>query len=361
MKQNVMLIVLNSSYGGAEKHVFDLVKHMDRQTIDLTVVLPTGSKLASLVEHYLDKKHIVNVERGIQAIWKLKKLVEVLKPDIVHLHSPRATFIGMVAKTISRQSSNVFVTAHGWIPDRLKLRKVYEFLYVSAIKRSDRIIAVSGQVKDMLMAYKLDESKISVIHNGIEVPPQIEVTKRQIAKKRFVFLGRMIEEKGISYLLEAIEQVDQKYPEKYHLDFYGDGPLAEMIKETLKHKQIQNVTLHGFVQPEQVIPLLNQYDAFLMPSVQEGFPYTLIEAFAAGLMVIGTDVGGIKEALIDNENGYLIPAKDVDALIYAMTKVITMSDEELLNFRNLARERSHHFTIEKMTSSLVDEYVFLRR
>ena len=94
----------------------------------------------------------------------------------------------------------------------------------------------------------------------------------------------------------------QQYLGQFFNNIYGDGPLSG-LHTAIQKRQNDHIRVYGFVQPEEVIPLLNRYDCFLS-SVQEGFPYVLIESFSAGLMVIGTDVGGIKEALVDGENGF---------------------------------------------------------
>ena len=287
---------------------------------------------------------------------EVKRKIKEIQPDIIHLHSPRATFLGMMTKFLTFQKSKIVVTAHGWIPDRLKLMKLYEYLYVQSIKRSDKIVAVSNQVKEILIKHNVDPDRVAVIHNGIEVSDSVVVQKPLLNKKRFIFLGRFIEEKGVIFLLNAVERLHLKFPGSFDLSIYGEGPLLSQIEETVAHKKLSNISIHGFVQPDEVIKLLNKHDIFLISSVQEGFPYTLLEALSAGLTVISTDVGGIKEALHDCHNGFLVPAKDENKLVQVMEKMISMSEEELYQFKLRAHSTRLNFTVKNMIGMVENEY-----
>lgn len=359
MKSKVVLVILNSAYGGAEKHVFDLVKHIDKEKTDLTVILPKGSKLAYLIKSLLSKDKVFSIKRNLLGILDLGNIFKEVQPDIIHLHSPRATFMGMISKKLFPDNSRIIVTAHGWIPERLKLRKIYEFLYTRAIKKCDLIIAVSHQVKEILINNDVKSDQIAVIHNGVEIPNDIVVQQPDFNKKRFIFLGRFIEEKGITYLLEATERLQILYPDQFHLHIYGEGPMQSIIEKWVNDNKGSTITLNGFVQPNEVMSLLTQHDIFLISSVQEGFPYTLLEAFSAGLTVITSNVGGIKEAVLDGENGFLVPPKDVNALTGAMEKFIKMPKEDLYNYKQKARERSLDFSVKQMISQLENQYQLL--
>jgi glycosyltransferase involved in cell wall biosynthesis len=356
MPRNVMLLILNSSYGGAEKHVIDIVTHMDFDKVKLTVIVPRGSKLVSFIRKASPNAEIYEVDRGLKSVWKIIQLLNESKPDILHLHSPRATFIGFIATKLAFHKATVMVTAHGWIPDRLRMRYLYEKLFVYAVKRCDKIIAVSGQVKELLVRHDIKSEKILVNHNGIHIMPSIHPAQPDPKIRKFVFLGRFIEEKGIRDLLHAIEYLEQSRFHTFSVDLYGEGPMLEYIIQTIKEKRLNSVKLHGFVPPDDVLACINNYDVFLISSVQEGFPYTLLEALSAGVMVISTDVGGIKEALTDGGNGYLVRSKDPMALAQAMKKAIELSNEELYEFKERAKLSSYHFSVEKMTVKLAAEY-----
>ena len=303
---------------------------------------------------------IYEIERGLICTWKVMSLLNTSQPDILHLHSPRATFIGIIAAKLAFHKATIMVTAHGWIPDRLRMRYLYEKLYVYAVKRCDRVIAVSGHVKELLAHRDIKREKISVHHNGIKIMPAIQPVQSDPRIRKFVFLGRFIEEKGIMYLLQAIEHLEQSKSDPFSVDLYGEGPMLEIIHQTIKEKKLNSVKLYGFVPPDDVISCLNNYDVFLISSIQEGFPYTLLEALSAGVMVISTDVGGIKEALIDGENGYLVGSKDSVAMAKAMEKAIKLSNEELYHFKERARQSSYHYTVEQMSLKLAAEYRSLK-
>jgi L-malate glycosyltransferase len=170
-------------------------------------------------------------------------------------------------------------------------------------------------------------------------------------------LGRFIEEKGIVYLLKAVKKLQTLFPNKFIIDLYGDGPLKNDIENyILINNLTDNLRLMGFVQPQDVFQTLANYDCFLLPSVQEGFPYSLIEAFSSGLIVIASDVGGISEALIPNINGFLVIPKDIDDLIEKISKVIEKSSTELKEMKSNALITARNFSLVSMMSSLEKEY-----
>lgn len=205
-KKKITLIVLNSSYGGAEKHVYDLVRMLDREKYSINLITTNNNKLALLVNNEVCTYRI---PRGLNSIFRMRKIIKDINPDIIHMHSPRATFLGMLS--VIGLNKNLVVTAHGWIPERLKLKRIYEKLFIVTIRRSSKIIAVSEQVKEQLIKNRVNEKKISVIYNGINITSNFNVSQpKKIENKiRFVFLGRFIEEKGIQYLLKAIEKLEK--------------------------------------------------------------------------------------------------------------------------------------------------------
>ncbi|MDD9266223.1 glycosyltransferase [Paenibacillus sp. GCM10023248] len=355
-KIKLLVIVLNSSYGGTEKHVLDIVRHIDNTLFEISTVVPSDSEIGTKLKS-ISGIEVIQINRDLSSIYKINQIIKVFEPDIVHLHSPRATFLGSIASYfVINKKYKIISTAHGWIPDRLKLRHLYQFLYVNIIKFNDKIFAVSNKVKEQIISTGVDDESIVVIYNGISIPNEKEVTINTKCTRKFVFLGRFIEEKGLIYLIEAIKKLNDKYQGEFCVDMYGDGPLVDEITYLVNKNKLNNVTIKGFVDPKNVFEILKEYDSFLMPSIQEGFPYTLIEAFSAGLIVIASEVGGIPEAINDGVNGYLVKTKNSIDLASKMEYVINLTIDEFVQLKQNSLDSSKKYSIKNMIESIEKHY-----
>jgi L-malate glycosyltransferase len=354
MKKKLMQIILNSTYGGAERHVVDICRNIDKTQFDLSIMVPANSKIEETVRN-IDNVKVLPVERGMQHIPKIGKCIAVENPDMIHVHSPRATLMISIATTLANYKGILITTAHGWIPKRLKLHKPIEKIYTTSLKKYNKIIAVSNEVKETLIANNFKSENIFTIYNGVETYPSYRNTVK--GTKRIIFLGRFVEEKGISYLAEAIRNISKgELNNEFNFDFYGDGPLKVLITDLIKELDSSQVRYCGFLNPNKVITSISDYDLLVMPSLQEGFPYTLVESFSVGVPVIATRVGGIPEALKDGYNGYLVEPKNSKDLQAAIEKFLQMEDHELLILKENAFKTSSLYSIEKMIEQLENIY-----
>lgn len=145
------------------------------------------------------------------------------------------------------------------------------------------------------------------------------------------FLGRFVEKKGVSYLLDAMAILrDKQVPVQLFLA--GDGPLTESYQQQIKNESLANVKLIGPVHAETKTAFFKSIHAFVMPSVKlhsdmDGIPVVLMEAVSYNLPVIATDVSGMKEICFDGYNGRLISERDAAALASAILELATNSNE----------------------------------
>lgn len=190
-----------------------------------------------------------------------------------------------------------------------------------AYKIADKIIVTSQEDKDFIIErYKINENKIIVIPNYVDTDifKPLEVKK----EKQVVFVGRLDEQKNLFSLINAVKSLDIK------LVLIGNGPLEDVLRNRVKEEEIENVTFAGVVPNERLPEELNKSEIFVLPSLYEGNPKTLLEAMACGLPVIGTNVIGIKEVITHGENGYLC-GTSVESIREAITTV--MARDELRN------------------------------
>jgi len=311
-KPAVLLVVLNRNFGGAERHVLDLagelVRRGHRVGCVFTVASYVGGNLGPAVVRFpVPGRSPCLVARS------LLSAVSSFEPDIVHLHSPRASLLGrlILATTRGRRRGGppaVVSTAHGWIPQRLALRRLFAAIYLVSARLEDGILAVSCHTAARLGRWGRDPR---VVSNGIErgrsLPP---IPRGREGVARIGFLGRLTQEKGFALALAACEEAQRRLAGvslTFHV--YGDGPLLSQYRRAAEGGRLA-VWFHGWVQPSEVVRTLSGLDILLVTSREEGCPYVILEAMAAGCPVIATDVGGIPDLITSGKTGFLVPGAD---------------------------------------------------
>lgn len=167
----------------------------------------------------------------------------------------------------------------------------------------------------------VEPARLTVIRNWLPESVPMRCTPRSYSPEEsfhFIFVGWLVPEKGVLELLDAIECVRRKY--RFRLTFVGGGTLEHVVKARIQEcGWAGEIAVTGWKQPDEVVQLLDEADVFVLPSYAEGFPNALLEAMARGLPAICTDVGGVSDSLHHEINGFLIPPRNVDALVEAMS------------------------------------------
>jgi len=317
--------------------------------------------------------------------------IKPVDADVVHCHTWYSHFAGIMAKLC--YGTPLVVTTHSLEPlrpwKRDQLGRGYDassWIEKTAIEMADAVIAVSQETKeDVLKYFDVDEKKIEVIYNGIDLQQYQKTTatgaleKYQVdPKKPFVlFVGRITQQKGIIHLVNAIKYID---PET-QIVLCAGAPDTKEIAEEMKHavhgvqKDRDNVIwIDEMLDKASVIQLYSHASVFCCPSIYEPFGIINIEAMACGTPVVASAVGGIKEVVVPNETGILVPveqqqeapfeAVDPDQfsrdLAAGINKVI--SDPELKRRMSIAgRKRvEEHFDWTAIAQQTADLYSTLK-
>ena len=245
-------------------------------------------------------------------------------PDIVHCHTWYAQFAGIVAKLC--YGIPLVITTHSLEPlrpwKREQLGRGYDassWVEKTAIEMADAIIAVSKETKDDVLKYfNVDESKIKVIYNGINLQEYVVTNETSTLKaygidqtKPYVlFVGRITRQKGIIHLVNAIKYID---PETQIILCAGAPDTADIAKEMeesvaeVKKTRKNVIWIDKMLNKKEVIQLYSHADVFCCPSIYEPFGIINIEAMACQTAVVASAVGGIKEVVVEGETGILVP------------------------------------------------------
>ncbi len=203
------------------------------------------------------------------------------------------------------------------------------------------VVAVSfyGQAQIYRSVSPRDWHKVRIVHCGVDTNLRdTPITERPLPR-RIMCVARLSPEKGHVFLLEAARQLKATKIE-FELILAGDGELRPQIEAKIKQYGLCNrVHLRGWVNGEQVRDEILAARALIVPSLSEGLPVVIMEAMALRRPVIATFVGGIPELVIPGENGWLVPASDVDAMAEAMRRCLELPSDEILRMGEAARER----------------------
>lgn len=355
---NILVTTNQLDLGGAEHFVVRLANGLHERGHRLWVAAEPGP-LASLLASGVS---FLPVPGRSKSPWGLLKLSRAFagaiaehRIEIVHANSPTTALAARMAR--GSQGPAVLTTAHGIWKDWTKPAVAALFSL-----GSDRVMGCSQALTSDLIRHGLSPRKALTVHNGIPfreeaVNPQERLQTRRelgIAPEDPVILvtARLAEQKGLTYLLDAMPAVWRGYPEA-RLLIAGEGPLAEMLAERAGRLG-DRIRLLG---PRSDVPrLLAAADIYCLPSIDEGLPLALAEAMAEGLPAVATRVGGIPELIRDGVTGFLVPARDPERL--AERLLLLLSNPGLRQRLGRAGRASvrAEFTLERMIGRFEEVY-----
>lgn len=277
---------------------------------------------------------------------ELRKVVRELAPDAVHFHSPAAAMPGRLGLGLGFKRPRIVYTVHGFLHqwDAMGRRdRVVERLEYLLSFRTDLLLFQSSE--DYAAASdRRYHGRLRYLGNGV---PAVWFTAPRPdlgtgARRHVVYVGRLSREKGVMDLLHAVHRVPG-----VELTLVGgalpsdrDDVSAEARSFVGEHGMDDRVSFAGMVSPDEVRELLRTADAFVLPSWREGVPRSVVEAMAAGLPVVATDIRGCRELIRSEQEGWLVPPRDAASLAAALAEVATSRADVLQAMGRSAYERS---------------------
>jgi glycosyltransferase involved in cell wall biosynthesis len=251
--------------------------------------------------------------------------------DLIHAHFLELGFAGAALK--DERGIPLIVTAHGSDVYDLPFRDDWhKGIAKYVLSKADQVITVSQFNAAKLSSLGVSPRKLHVIYNGYDARifkpmPKQEARKRlalPLTKKILLSVGNLVDVKGHEYLVNAMSVV-LKTRHDAILVIVGSGPLRARLFDKIKRLKLNDeILLVGRKQHDDLPIWINASDIFVLPSLSEGFPTVIPEALACGKPVVGTTVGGVPEALSDQNVGILVNPKDsmalADAILVALEK-----------------------------------------
>lgn len=289
------------------------------------------------------ERHI-SIFRDLKALWSIYKIIRKERPTIVHSITPKAGLLCMIASWLNNVPIRIHTFTGLVFPTSTGLkRRILMMTDSITCSCSTNIIPEGEGVKNDLLNYGITKKDIKVLGfgnlRGVDMKyysrrPEVIAKSNLIRNDNlftFLFVGRIVKDKGINELVSAFCEVYEKHPDT-RLVLVGEyesslDPISVEAQENIKgHPAIEAV---GPQYGDDLLAYYASSDCFAFPSYREGFPNTVLEAGALGLPSIVTDINGSREIIIEGINGTIIPSKDKNALVEAMNRMV--EDKEYLN------------------------------
>jgi glycosyltransferase involved in cell wall biosynthesis len=356
------LITRSDLIGGVQIHVRDLATALAVRGHEPVVLTggrgPYTDALRSAGVAFVSLKHLaaaISPYRDARALGEICSVLGKLQPDLVSVHSSKASVLGRVAAHML--GLPVVFTAHGWnFTPGIARREaaVYRWIERLASPLASRTITVSEFDRKLAVAQRVVSAKrVVTIHNGMpDIDPSLRADPGH-SPVRLVMIARFEPQKDHMTLFQALAGLSQ---EPWHLDLIGDGPLLPEAQAMVRELGlIERVRFWG--QRMDVAERLSEAQVAVLITNWEGFPRSILEAMRAGLPVVASAVGGIAESVQDGENGFVVPRGDVEGLQQRLRQLLADSGLRTRMGRSGRQRYERNFTLEHTVEKTLAVYL----
>lgn len=334
---NILHLRASPFLGSPERLLLNQIRHMGGRPFNYIVGVfneqPTGKNdFIEALEQIEAKGYVLheNIFLVVPTLIRLRRLVRLEKIDLICAHDYKSDFFALFVGALG--GPPCVAVFHGRTSQGVKLR-LFEKLDDYLLRFFRRVIAVSNDIKVKLGRIGIEEDKIKVIANGIDVisspamtngtsaPPDIGVSD---GAPMILYAGRLSKEKGVHVLISALPEVLSCKPNA-KIVVLGEGPEGVSLRSQVESLGLaQHVLFLGFRKDIQ--PFLRAMDLCVLPSFTEGMPLIILEAFANAKPVLASRVGGIPDLVHDGVTGMLVEAGNPGDLARGIIKLLEDSD-----------------------------------
>lgn len=368
-------------YGGAGVHVEYLAAELAKlMEMEVRAFGDQNTKNENLtVKGFpFDNASFDSADAQLKAVFKtlstgLLMNSDIIDADIVHCHTWYAHFAGIMAKLC--YGVPLVITTHSLEPlrpwKREQLGRGYDassWIEKTAIEMADVLIAVSNETKDDILKYfDVDESKIEVVYNGIDLKEYVVVNETSVldqygidkSKPYVLFVGRITRQKGIIHLVNAIKYIDEDTQVILCAGAPDTPEIAKEMEDSVKHasKTRDNIIwIDKMLDKKDVIQLYSHANVFCCPSIYEPFGIINIEAMACETAVVASAVGGIKEVIVEGETGLLINLEQQKSAPFEPLNPDQFSRDLAEGINTVVRNKELQYKMAKKGRTRVEEF-----
>ena len=362
-----MQITHDLAIGGLQRVVANLCEIIDKNKFDVSVLClrDLGEFAQEVTNLGLNVFHLPQKRNGTDyfSFVRVAKILKREKVDVIHTHNILPFTDGTIGGMIAGVRRIVHTDHARSFPDK----KRYMFAEWLMSQFAHKVVGVSEHTTENLIRFeKISRSKTMTIVNGIDgskydIVIDKDKKRRELGlKETGPIIGacvRLTEQKGISYLLEAVKRVKPQFPD-ISVVIAGEGPLERTLVQQGRDSGIDRDVF--FIGPRSDVPeILKLLDIYVLPSIWEGLPMILLEALAAECPIIASRVGGVPGIIQHGVNGSIVEPKDPEALAAEIIRVLKdrrLRDQYTSKGLRVFREK---YTVEVMTRKYESLYLGL--
>ncbi len=360
----ILQITHDLAIGGLQKVVVNICRAIDRDKFDVSVLClrDIGAFAPELESLGIRVLYIPQKENGTDyfSFLKVARILKEEKFDVIHTHNTQPFIDGTIGAILAGVKTIIHTDHAREFPDKRR----YMFAEWLMSKFAYKVVGVSEHTSSNLIKYeKISSKKVITIPNGVD-GSVYNVNVDKVKKKKeigiegngpVIGLGvRLAKQKGINYLLQAMPEIINNYP-NITLVIAGSGENENELKNEAVNLGIKENTI--FAGPRLDMPeLLKIFDLYILPSLWEGLPMVLIESMAAGCPVVATNVGGNYMAIEHGKNGSLIEPKNPALLSSEIIKLLQDNELRERYVRNGYETFKTKFSVKIMTEKYQNLY-----
>lgn len=345
----------------------ELVEELLKEGYEVIISSPYGERIALLKEmgcKYIETKldrHGTNPIAEIRLLFYYVELIKTVKPDIVLSYTIKPNLYGALAAAKCKIPILVNITGLGSAVENPGiLQKAMIVAYKIAFRKVKKIFVQNEENKEFFIKNHISKEKLELLPgSGVNLNQFHVLDYPNGDKVEFVFISRIMKEKGIDQYLEMAKYIKQKYPyTHFHICGFCEEEYEEILKE---YEEKGIITYHGLIM--DVREVLKYTHCTVHPTYYpEGISNVLLESSACGRPIITTDRSGCKEVVDDGVNGYMVPQKDSRALIQAVEKFLKLSNEDRRKMGLAGREKvEREFNRVDVVNSYLKEIDSIKR
>jgi glycosyltransferase involved in cell wall biosynthesis len=322
----VLQLISSGGYYGAENMLLNLCASQEKAGCSNSLLLFYNVHVPNVEFYERARRRGISVRMvhcngraDWRAVRQIKDYIREDAIDLVHTHGYKADLYGYLA---ARNLKPVVATCHNWVGGTAALG-IYNHLDRMALKRFSAVAAVSDAVRDRLIHSGVSPEKIYAIANGIDVDAFDRAGHEELhhpARRVIGMVARLDMQKGFKYLLLAVRELRNAFTD-FKVVITGEGPDREAIERMIESYGLRDcVALAG--QQSDMPAVYSAMDIFVLPSLDEGLPMTVLEAMAASRPVVATRVGAVPSVVREGETGLLVAPGDASALRDALARLL---------------------------------------
>ncbi|MED3981918.1 glycosyltransferase family 4 protein [Priestia megaterium] len=365
--------------GGLSNYIATLSKGLKNQGHKVDIISPnqfSTSKVKQFREivtpnlkHFFTKRYgsyndrILNHKRLIYVYEKMLETVELEKYDILHAQDLfTANILGRFNEIYGKP---LFYTPHGmFTSNRLRFNIIkkgsveeayFTELESKAIEYASHIIVLSDSFREPLIKLGAKNRNITTVITGIDYPVNQRQEKENTSKKLVITcVARLGPRKGHNHLFEALARL-KKYTANVEVLIVGDGQMREALE---KQKKALGLSMVKFLGSRDDVPfILSTTDIFVLPTINDSLPISIIEAMHSGTAVISTNCGGIPELIKHNKTGIIVEPGSAEQLAHALKFFIINKEARYRMSKNAKIHAENHLTIDSMIRKIKNMYI----